>query len=98
LAKLLFGVLLKHDQKDLTFVQDLLDKLRMTIENVPLMLNDEIIKPGAFIYELLKEVGIDSATIGFLQQGIDAAMHILAGMCSYHTLTFLLYLKLTSLK
>lgn len=83
-------------KKDLTFVQDLLDRLRMTIEKVPLSLRDETIKPGAFIYELLKEVGIDSATIGILHQEIDSAMHMLAGMCSYHTLTCLLHLKLTS--
>ncbi|KAH8555341.1 helicase C-terminal domain-containing protein [Umbelopsis sp. PMI_123] len=61
---------------------DLLDRLRSTIEKVELSFNDELIKPGIFIYELLNTVEINSSTVWYLQQGIDSAVQVLTSLDS----------------
>jgi hypothetical protein len=70
-------------QFHLTENLDLLDRLRSTIEKVELSFNDELIKPGIFIYELLNTVEINSSTVWYLQQGIDSAVQVLTSLGMY---------------
>ncbi|KAG2187398.1 hypothetical protein INT44_005086 [Umbelopsis vinacea] len=61
---------------------DLLDKLRIKIDKIELSYNEELIKPGIFIYELLNMVEIDGSNVGYLQQGIDSAVQVLTSLDS----------------